>query len=199
MDNILIATRNKGKVKEFKALFNKYKIKVYSLHDLREAIPEVKETGDTFKENARLKAEEIAQLLNRPVIADDSGLVIDALDGRPGVYSARYAHDQATDNENNEKVLTELKHIEMSDRTARFVAVLAFAIPNKETVFTDGVCEGKIITSPKGTNGFGYDPIFVPDGYDMTLAELTNDEKNKISHRSHALKALEDIIINKKG
>lgn len=199
MDNILIATRNKGKIKEFKALFNKYKIKVYSLHDLREAIPEVEETGDTFKENARLKAEEIAQLLNRPVIADDSGLVIDALDGRPGVYSARYAHDQATDNENNKKVLTELKHIEMSDRTARFVAVLAFAIPNKETVFTEGVCEGKIITSPKGTNGFGYDPIFVPDGYDMTLAELTNDEKNKISHRSHALKALEDIIINKKG
>lgn len=199
MKSILIATRNKGKVEEFKALFNKFAIDVQSLHDLEENLPDVEETGETFKENARLKAEEISRILNRPVIADDSGLVIDPLDGRPGVHSARYAHENATDEENNEKVLNELKQVNDENRTARFVAVLALSIPNETTIFTEGVCEGKIATSPKGTNGFGYDPIFIPNGYNKTLAQLSNNEKNKISHRYHALQALEDVIIKKKG
>lgn len=199
MKNILIATKNKGKVKEFKSLFNKHHIEIQSLHDLNKNIPDVEETGTTFKENARLKAEEIAKLLNCPVIADDSGLVIDALDGRPGVYSARYAGEQATDEKNNKKVLDELKDVPASERKARFVCILALAQPGKETIFTEGYCEGEIAFSPKGTNGFGYDPIFIPQGYSVTLAELSNEEKNKISHRFHALQLLEDVIIDKKG
>lgn len=199
MKHILIASRNKGKIEEFKKLFQKFNIPVESLYDLREDVPEVEETGTTFKENARLKAEQIAALLNRPVIADDSGLVIDALNGEPGVYSARYAGEKATDDENNEKVLNRLKQTPIDNRTARFVAVLALAIPNEETIFTEGICEGRIAFSPSGLNGFGYDPIFIPEGYDITFAELSNEEKNEISHRSDALKKLEDVIMEKKG
>lgn len=199
MKHILIASRNKGKIEEFKKLFQKFNIPVESLYDLREDVPEVEETGTTFKENARLKAEQIAALLNRPVIADDSGLVIDALNGEPGVYSARYAGEKATDDENNEKVLNRLKQTPIDNRRARFVAVLALAIPNEETIFTEGICEGRIAFSPSGLNGFGYDPIFIPEGYDITFAELSNEEKNEISHRSDALKKLEDVIMEKKG
>lgn len=199
MKEILIATKNKGKVKEFKALFNKFNVKVQSLHDFGDHFPEIEETGKTFKENAQLKAEEIAKLLNQAVIADDSGLVIDSLDGRPGVYSARYAGERATDEENNEKVLQELAGIFEDKRTARFVCVLALATPGEETVFTQGTCEGTIATSPAGENGFGYDPIFIPDGYKITLAQLENEEKNRISHRFYALKSLEDVIMNIKG
>lgn len=198
IDHILIATRNKGKVKEFKALFNKYGIKIESLDDLNEQIPDVEETGTTFEQNARLKAEEIASLLNRPVIADDSGLVIDGLNGEPGVYSARYSGTNATDQKNNEKVLEKLGNISKDQRTARFVSVLAFTIPGEETIFTEGICEGEIGFTPEGENGFGYDPIFIPNGYSVTLAQLPIEEKNKISHRYHALNKLENVIIDKK-
>lgn len=199
MKKILIATKNKGKVQEFRSLFNKFNIEVQSLHDLKRHIPDIEETGKTFKENARLKAEEISRLLNQTVIADDSGLSIDFLNGRPGVYSARYAGQKATDEDNNKKVLHELKGISEDKRTARFVCVLALATPYENTVFTEGFCEGKIATYSAGINGFGYDPIFIPDGYEVTLAQLENDEKNRISHRFHALKALEDVIMKKKG
>lgn len=198
MNNILIATKNKGKVGEFKALFNTYNIEIKSLDDLERNIPDVEETGTTFKENARLKAEEISALLNCPVIADDSGLVIDALDGRPGVYSARYAGEPRSDKRNNDKVLSELENVSEADRTARFVCVLALAIPGEETLFKTGICEGSIGFKPVGSNGFGYDPIFIPNGYAQTLAELSNEEKNAMSHRFHALKKLEDVIIKKK-
>lgn len=190
VERIIIASRNKGKINEFKKLFEKEGVTVLSLDDLDMTIPEIEETGATFHENAKIKAETVASIVNEPVIADDSGLVVDALNGRPGVYSARYAGEPTDDVKNYEKVLDELEAVEEKNRTARFVAVLALSRPGEETLFFEGICEGKIAYEPKGEHGFGYDPIFIPDGYDVTMAQLTGDEKNKISHRFHALERL---------
>lgn len=186
MNSIFIATRNKGKVNDFQKLFSSYQIEVKSLLDNRD-LPDVEETGSTFEENAALKAETIAARLQTPVLADDSGLMVDALDGRPGIYSARYAGEEKSDLENLKKVLQELEGVPDEARTARFVCVLAVAIPNQQTLFKKGFCEGKIAKHPKGDNGFGYDPIFIPNGYNTTMAELSQEEKNKISHRHQAL------------
>lgn len=194
MKEMVIATKNKGKVKEFEALFERYGIKITSLLDINEPIPDIEETGTTFKENARLKAEGIAKVLNVPVVADDSGLAVDALEGRPGVYSARYAGEPTDDVKNYEKLLDELRDVPNEKRTARFICALALAIPGKETIFTEGTCEGTIAHEPKGTNGFGYDPVFIPEGYDCTMAQLEQSEKNRISHRYHALLQLEEWL-----
>lgn len=199
MNEIIIATKNKGKAKEYNQLFNEYGITVKSLLDLSEEIPDVEETGDTFKENARLKAEQISRLLGIPVLADDSGLVIDALDGRPGVYSARYAGEPTDDKKNYEKVLNELTEVPSQSRTARFVCVLALAIPQEKTIFKEGFCEGIIAESPVGGNGFGYDPIFIPEGFEQTMAQLEDEEKNKISHRYHALMKIKKWLDVKLG
>lgn len=190
MKELIIATRNEGKRKEFAAFFKEFGIAVYSLNNLHESLPEIEETGTTFRENARLKAEGIAKILNKPVLADDSGLVIDYLDGRPGVYSARYAGEDATDEANVKKVLKELAGVPLEKRTARFVATLALAIPDEKTVFADGFCEGKIGFTESGNDGFGYDPIFIPAGYLVSMASLSLIEKNRISHRTNALAAL---------
>lgn len=190
MKRIIIASRNKGKIKEFKQLFNAEGIEVLSLDDLKESIPEIEETGQTFHENAKLKAEAVASIVNEPVIADDSGLIVDALDNRPGVFSARYAGEPTDDVKNYEKVLQELADVDESKRTARFVAVLALARPGEETIYFEGACEGKIALEPKGEHGFGYDPIFIPNQYNLTMAQLSEEEKNKISHRFHALQQL---------
>ncbi|MFD2618100.1 XTP/dITP diphosphatase [Terrilactibacillus laevilacticus] len=189
MQQIMIASNNQGKVKEFKALLSSFDVKVLSLSDLDEPI-DVEETGETFEENAALKAEEICARTNMITIADDSGLVVDALDGRPGVYSARYAGLDKNDQHNTEKVLSELKEVPEDERTARFVCVLALAIPGKQTEFFRGICEGKITEAPIGEGGFGYDPIFYFPQKGKTLAELSQPEKNKISHRGHALEQL---------
>lgn len=190
MKQIVIATKNRGKAKEFKDFFASYGIHARSLLELDDDLPSVAETGSTFKENAALKAEQIAQQLSTPVLADDSGLEIDALGGKPGIFSARYAGEPTDDRANNSKVLSQLKGVPTNERTARFVCVLALAIPEQDTVFRTGFCEGKITTEPKGQHGFGYDPIFIPDGYSKTMAELTAEEKNRISHRSKAMKKL---------
>lgn len=194
LKQILIATKNKGKVAEFQALFKKYDIQAISLLDLPDGIEDVEETGETFEENARLKAEQISLILNAPVVADDSGLIIDALDGRPGVFSARYAGLEKNDQDNNDKVLNELKDIPMENRTARFICVLAVAIPNEETFFVKGYCEGKIALSETGAHGFGYDPIFIPEGYSKTMAEINPAKKNEISHRGRAISELDEWL-----
>jgi len=195
MREIIIATHNKGKVKEFKQLLSDLPITIYSLHDFPD-IPEVEETGTTFHENAQLKAETIANKLGKPVMADDSGLVIQALDGAPGVYSARYAGEKADDQENIEKVLEQLAKAQNKERTAYFICVLALAIPNKETIFHEGKCYGEITEKPIGENGFGYDPIFVPNGYEHTFAEIDASIKNKLSHRYHALLAMRQYLLD---
>ncbi|QHE53173.1 XTP/dITP diphosphatase [Pontibacillus sp. HMF3514] len=189
MDQIVIASGNEGKIREFRQLFSKYGIETIAMNDLDETLPDVEETGETFEENARLKAETISDIIQVPVLADDSGLEVDALNKRPGVYSARYAGEQKDDQANLQKVLNELEGKE--DREARFVCVLALARPGKETVYKRGTCEGQIGAEPQGENGFGYDPVFYPKGFDRTMAQLSSDEKNSISHRSNALKQLE--------
>lgn len=196
MKKVVIATKNKGKAKEFKDFFAAYDIEAISLLDIYKDIPEIEETGKTFAENARLKAEQIAAILKKPVLADDSGLIIDALNGRPGIFSARYAGEDKSDQANIEKVLYELKEIPQGERTARFICVLAVAIPNEKTIFKTGYCEGVITISQMGMNGFGYDPIFVPTGYSKTMAEISPNEKNRISHRCNAMTQLEEWIKN---
>lgn len=186
---VIIATQNEGKINEFKQLFAEAGWTVRSLLDFPDH-GDIVEDGMTFAENAAKKAETIAKRLNRMVIADDSGLVVDALDGRPGVFSARYAGEEKNDIANMEKVLRELKDIPAEDRTARFVCVIAVARPNKPTLFYEGTCEGIISRERIGNYGFGYDPIFYLPEYKKTMAQLTPQEKNKISHRSKALQNL---------
>lgn len=196
MKEVIIATSNQGKVKEFEQMFSEYEISVKSLKDFEEQI-DVEETGKTFEENALLKAETISERWNVPVIADDSGLQVDILDGRPGIYSARYAGEDKNDKKNSEKLLKELGETTVKDRTARFVCVIAVAVPGEESFTKRGTCEGAIALQPRGEHGFGYDPIFIPEGYKKTMAQLTAEEKNNISHRHHALLKIEEWLKEK--
>lgn len=189
MRTLLIATTNPGKKKEFQQLFESFSLDIKSLEDYPDA-PDVEETGDTFQENARLKAETLCHLYGLPTLSDDSGLSVEALNGRPGVYSARYAGEEKNDQANLEKVLEELKGIPFEKRIATFHCVLALAIPNKETRYIDGELKGFITDKPRGSHGFGYDPIFYLPDEERTLAELTQDEKNRMSHRAKAFQQL---------
>ncbi|SDK41638.1 XTP/dITP diphosphatase [Sediminibacillus albus] len=191
MEKMIIATKNKGKVQDFKELFSKYGIEIKSLLDLEESIPDIEETGDSFAENAAIKAETISKMFSLPVLADDSGIEVDALDGRPGIYSARYAGEEKNDQANIAKLLNELSTVPLDKRTARFVCVLAVARPGQSTIFKRGTCEGNIANEPHGNNGFGYDPVFYPKGSDKTMAQLSSQEKNTISHRKNAIIQLE--------
>jgi XTP/dITP diphosphohydrolase len=190
---IIIATKNAGKVKDFETLFSPKGFQVKSLLDFPE-MEDVEETGVTFSENATLKAEAISFALNKPVIADDSGLAIDALNGEPGVYSARYAGENKDDNANIEKVLQKLNDVPFEKRTARFHCALAIAVPGKRTEIVEGTCEGHILEEKRGENGFGYDPIFFVEKWRCSMAELSKEQKNQISHRANALKKLAPLI-----
>ncbi|GEK88732.1 non-canonical purine NTP pyrophosphatase, RdgB/HAM1 family [Alkalibacterium putridalgicola] len=187
---ILIATKNKGKAKEFEALFNKKGYRIVTLLDFPD-IEDVEETGTTFNENALLKAETIAEKLDTLVLADDSGLVVDALYGQPGVYSARYAGEEKNDAKNNAKLLNALADKNENERQAHFHCSLALAHPGKESLVIEGRLDGEIAGVPRGENGFGYDPLFYLPEKGKTLAECSQVEKNQISHRADALKKLE--------
>lgn len=187
----ILASNNKNKVREFKEKLKEFNIDVISQKDAGYDI-EVEETGTTFAENATLKAEAIYKLSGKPTIADDSGLEIDYLNGEPGVYSARYAGPNATDEDKNNKVLDLMKNVKEEDRTARFKCDICYIDENGEKHIFEGVFEGKIDTEPKGTNGFGYDPIF--NIGDKTSAELSPEEKNEISHRGKAIKKFVDYL-----
>lgn len=189
MKEIIIATKNKGKAKDFEALLEPMGYKVLTLHDVAPHM-DVEETGVTFEENAILKAETIAAELQATVIADDSGLEIDALGGEPGVYSARYSGEQKNDDSNMDKVLQKLVQVPVDEKTARFRCVLALASPGKETVIFEGVCEGLILDEKKGDHGFGYDPIFYVPSHDKTMAQMKPEEKASISHRGNAIREL---------
>lgn len=189
---IMIATGNMGKAKEFEKMFAKAGYQIKTLKDFPE-LPEVQETGQTFEENARLKAETIANILQCPVLADDSGLTVDALGGMPGIYSARFAGEQKSDASNNAKLLHELTDVADENRTAQFHCTLVFAAPQKESLVVEGIWSGRIARIPRGENGFGYDPLFIVDGLEKTSAELTPEEKNEISHRGQAMKKLDGL------
>ncbi|WP_153721400.1 XTP/dITP diphosphatase [Sporosarcina cascadiensis] len=193
MKEILIATNNKGKAKDFEVLFRPLGITVLTLNDLEEHI-DVEETGATFAKNAILKAETVAKLLNKTVIADDSGLEVDALNGEPGVYSARFAGEPSDDEANINKLLSNLDGVPSAERQARFRCVLAVAGPNIDTVCFSGSCEGIIASERKGTNGFGYDPVFYVPEKNLTMAELSGEEKSVISHRGAALAQLQENL-----
>ena len=193
-DTLLIATRNEGKTKEFRKLFGKLGYTVENLNDYPE-LPEIEETGVTFEENARLKAETISKLTDKMVLADDSGLQVDILGGLPGVWSARFAGVDATDTENNIKLLHELAMVfELKDRAAHFHTTLVVASPDKDSLVVEADWPGYINFEPKGENGFGYDPLFLVGETGKTSAELTIEEKNEQSHRAKAVKKLMEVF-----
>jgi XTP/dITP diphosphohydrolase len=201
--DLLLATRNAHKTREFTQILGD-EFHVYDLSTARN-IPEIKETGRTFTENAILKALAVAQepvlgesRMDRQVlvVADDSGLEVDALDGAPGIYSARYAGDKATDKDNVDKLLSELarRNVPSHERSARFRCVLALARTGKVLGTFEGLAEGVIVDIARGADGFGYDPIFLPEGFDKTFAELPTEMKNRISHRAKAIASLRDYL-----
>ncbi|WP_323702686.1 XTP/dITP diphosphatase [Mammaliicoccus sp. Dog046] len=189
MKDIIIASNNKGKINDFKTIFPK--ANVIGISEIALDF-DVDETGKTFKENAILKAESASKQLHKIVIADDSGLSVKALNGEPGIYSARYAGEAKNDQDNMDKLLENLKGIE--DRAAEFVCAIAVSEPNKETVTYIGTVQGEIIDEPRGENGFGYDPIFFVPSLDRTMAELTSAEKGAVSHRGNAIKLMNEDI-----
>ncbi|MGO2924356.1 MAG: nucleoside-triphosphate diphosphatase [Pseudolactococcus laudensis] len=188
---LLIATRNEGKTREFKAMFSQLGYDIKNLNDFPE-LPEVAETGMTFEENARLKAETISELTGEMVLADDSGLMVDVLGGLPGIWSARFAGEHATDAANNAKLLHELASTAVSPekRKAKFHTTLVVAAPGKSSLVVEGEWPGSIATIPRGDDGFGYDPLFVDEETGRTAAQMTLEQKNKVSHRARALQNL---------
>ena len=193
MAELLVATRNQGKLAEIRALLAVSGIRVLSLADYPE-LPEVEEDGATFAENARKKAQTIAGRSGRLTLADDSGLVVPALGGEPGVHSARYAGPAASDADNNRKLLTALQTVPAENRQAYFACVIAVCPQQGNCRLYEGRLEGTLLTSPRGTGGFGYDPLFLAAATGKTLAELPAAEKNAISHRGQALRlALADL------
>ena len=192
---ILIATMNTGKLREYERLLAEVPgLELETMAALPEPI-DVVEDRDTFRGNALKKAMEIATVAGMPCLADDSGLEVDALGGGPGVYSARYAGEGSTDSENNAKLLDELSGIADDERRARFqCAIVIVDQSGRELAMAEGACEGRIGSEPRGSHGFGYDPLFVPEGYAQTMAELGPETKNEISHRAKAAAKLVPIL-----
>lgn len=193
MIEIVAASGNAGKIAEIAAAFAALPVKVVALQEFA-GVPEVEETGLTFADNALLKARHYSQSIGKPCLADDSGLEVDALDGAPGVFSARYSGPGATDAANNEKLLAALREVPEAKRTARFRCVLAFAGSQGEPLLAEGTCEGIILKEARGSGGFGYDPLFYVPALGKTLSELTLEEKNGISHRGQALRHMAEKL-----
>ncbi len=188
---IVAATGNKHKIEEIEAITGKFGFKIITKAEAGVGELDVEETGTTFEENSFIKAEAIMKATGMPAIADDSGLEADALDGAPGVYSARFSGEGATDESNNAKLLKLMENVPDDERTARFVSVVTICFPDGTVVAARGECPGVLRRSPRGEGGFGYDPLFVPVGYDKTYAEISAEEKNLISHRAKALGILQ--------
>ncbi len=198
METIVAASRNQHKIVEMEAILKKFGMSIISRDDAGVPKTEIEEDGDTFEANSYKKAFEIMKMCGKTTIADDSGLMVDYLDGAPGVYSARFAGEDGNDQKNNEKLLLLLEKVPYEERTAKFVSVITMVFPNGEAVVARGECPGHVIYEPAGENGFGYDPLFVPDGFEKTFAELSPEEKNHISHRAKALEALERLLEERK-
>jgi XTP/dITP diphosphohydrolase len=190
MKKIVLASGNRGKVREFNQLLGELDIEVVPQTEFD--VPEAEETGLTFVENAILKARNAAAHTGLPAIADDSGIEVDALHGAPGIYSARYSGPGATDAANCEKLLKELEGVDEAERTARFQCLLVLMEHDRDPtpIICQGTWEGRITTAPQGENGFGYDPVFYVPQHDCTAAQLSADEKNRLSHRGQALQKL---------
>jgi XTP/dITP diphosphohydrolase len=196
---VVLASSNKGKLRELSALLAPLGYDVITQSSL--GIDTPPETGDTFAANALLKARHAAAVSNLAALADDSGIEVDALGGRPGIYSARYAGEGASDEDNLRKMLGEMRDVPEGMRTARYQCVIAFVSTagDPDPILAKGTWEGSLISQPRGLEGFGYDPIFIPSGFDRTAAELDPGEKNSLSHRGQALRALMDQLRNRGG
>jgi len=195
---IVLATSNAGKVSELRALLSDLPVQFLSVSEVLGEKLSIVEDGATFEDNALIKARAVCRATQTLSLADDSGLEVDALGGRPGVRSARFAHERATDAENNAALLRELENVEEGARTARFRCVLALVSPWRDADIhvAEGSCEGSIARAPRGNGGFGYDPLFTVAGLEgRTMAELSEDEKNRISHRARAVQSLRAILI----
>lgn len=193
---LVLSTNNQHKLEEIKNILEGFPIEVLSKKDIGMANFEVVEDGDSLEDNSIKKAKELAARVDYMVMADDSGLFVEALDGAPGVYSSRYGGEEGNDKKNNMKLLEELKDIPEKSRRASFFTVIALVTEDKEVITVKGECKGHINFQGKGDNGFGYDPLFIPLGYEETFAELGNDIKNEISHRAKALEAMRDLLSN---
>jgi len=192
----VLATANPGKINEMREILSEFDINVATRKELGIDM-EVEETGSTFIENAMLKAAAICKAADLPAIADDSGLVIDALDGQPGLYSSTFGGEELN---NEQRVTYLLKLMEnMEHRSAKFVCTIVCAFPDGSILSARGECNGSILTEPRGKGGFGYDPVFLPQGYDKSMAELPADEKNRISHRGLALKEFAGLLRTELG
>ncbi len=192
---LVLATRNRGKVREIGSALAIPSLTFQSLNDFPD-LPEVIEDGATFLENALKKARTVSEGLNFPVLSDDSGLVVDYLQGAPGIYSARFSGPEAIDQANNEKLLTLLQGVPEEKRTARFICVLVYYDPSGQWFQTEGTCAGRIAPAPKGDQGFGYDPVFYLPEFQKTMAQLPLETKNRISHRAKALAKMKPHILS---
>ena len=190
---IVASTRNEGKLREIRELLKGFGVTILSMRDISDA-PVVRETGSSFRENALLKAETIAAFTGMLTIADDSGLEVDALGGEPGVYSARFAGEEASDDDNNKELLSRLTGVPMEERGAVFKCVIAAVDPDGKRMFVEGECRGVIQFEERGEFGFGYDPLFLVPELGKTFAELAPEIKNTISHRARAMKKLRDSL-----
>jgi len=190
---VVIATRNSGKLREIQAILSPLGLKILSLRDFPD-VPEIIEDGQTFEENAVKKAAAVARQTGRMAIADDSGLAVDALQGRPGVFSSRYAGEKATDAERYQKLLKEMAGIPRGKRGAAFICAMAVASPKGKVEVVEGECRGEIAFVPKGRHGFGYDPVFCLPEWGKAMAELEPEVKNRISHRAQALEKLKKLL-----
>jgi XTP/dITP diphosphohydrolase len=191
---IAIASRNTHKLREIARICADWPVEWLTVVNHEGPWPDVEETGSTYLENALLKARAGAAALGEPALADDSGIEVDALGGRPGPRSARFAGEDATDQQNLDELIRALKGIPGSGRTARYRCLAVLAFPDGREVHAEGTCEGTLVGRPRGTRGFGYDPIFVPEGRDETMAQISDEEKDRLSHRGRALRALGETL-----
>ncbi len=195
MEKIIVAaTKNRHKIKEIEAITKEFGMSIIPRDEAGVPDVEIIEDGSTFEENSYKKAYEVMKLCGKTTIADDSGLEVDCLGGAPGVYSARFAGEDGDDKANNRKLTGLLKDIPYEDRTGRFVSVITMVSPDGDAVVARGEIEGHIVLEEKGSNGFGYDPLFVPEGYDSTFGEIDTEIKNRISHRAKALSRLREKL-----
>lgn len=200
MDKIIVAaTQNRHKIVEIEAITREFGMSVISRNDAGVPDVEIVEDGSTFEENSYKKAYEVMKLCGQVTIADDSGLEVDCLDGAPGIYSARFAGVDGDDEANNRKLISLIKDVPYEKRTARFVSVITMVYPDGRSVVARGEVAGHLLLEPHGGNGFGYDPLFVPDGYDETFGVIEPEVKNRISHRANALKVLREKLRSEEG
>jgi XTP/dITP diphosphohydrolase len=191
---LVVASRNLHKLREIARICADWPVSWVTVENDPRPWPDVEESGETYLENALLKARAVASTLGLPAVADDSGIEVDALGGAPGPRSARYAGEHATDGQNLRQLIRALKGVPGSGRTARYRCVAALAMPDGTELHAEETCEGVVTREPRGAGGFGYDPVFVPAGWDLTMAELTDEQKDRISHRGRAFRALGELL-----